>query len=201
MDFERRPSCTHGTCTLQTVKKSGPSKGKFFYRCPQAGPDQCKFFMWVEDHQKNVHEKEGEKNVDARMMISDSESASNFFNGQGVKFYCGCKFIAKQKDLYRKSYSSRGNLRWGKSKRFTLDDESVGQKRSIFLTLPFRASSSSYSKDDLWIVSKNFNFDPISTFIAKSSFYGPNSSGELEVTAFRFALFCCISIPLFFCSL
>ena len=42
--------------------------------------------MWVEDHQKNVHEKEGEKNVDTRMMISDSESASYFFNGQASCF-------------------------------------------------------------------------------------------------------------------
>ena len=42
--------------------------------------------MWAEDYQKKFHEKEGEKNVEAEMTISDSECASNFFNGQARYF-------------------------------------------------------------------------------------------------------------------
>lgn len=37
--------------------------------------------------------------------------------------------------------------------------------------------------DDLWVVSKSLKFDLSgSTFLAKSSFYGPNSDNELELT-------------------
>lgn len=35
--------------------------------------------------------------------------------------------------------------------------------------------------DDIWVVSKTLNFDPIDTFIASSAFFGPSSNNEIEL--------------------
>lgn len=35
--------------------------------------------------------------------------------------------------------------------------------------------------DDIWVVSKTLNFDPIDTFIASSAFFGPSSNSEIEL--------------------
>lgn len=35
------------------------------------------------------------------------------------------------------------------------------------------------SPDDLWIISKTLNFDNKDTFVARSTFHGPNSNGEV----------------------
>ena len=45
------------------------------------------------------------------------------------------------------------------------------------------AKRSLYDTDDIWIISKSMYFEPRTTFIAKSSFYGPSSSGDLEIEA------------------
>ena len=42
--------------------------------------------------------------------------------------------------------------------------------------------------DDIWIISKKLSFDQESTFIASSVYYGPSSSGELEITPIRFEI-------------
>ena len=47
------------------------------------------------------------------------------------------------------------------------------------MVLKYREPSSFYSKDDIWIISKDIHFE--TTFIAKSVFYGPSSSGDLEI--------------------
>ncbi len=54
-------------------------------------------------------------------------------------------------------------------------------KKAMYVVLKYRDSSSLYTKDDIWIISKTINFEPRTTFVAKSSFYGPSSSGDLEV--------------------
>lgn len=35
--------------------------------------------------------------------------------------------------------------------------------------------------DDLWIVSTDLSFDLTSTFLAKSTYYGPTSGNEVEI--------------------
>ncbi|CAB4015111.1 ZGRF1 isoform X2 [Paramuricea clavata] len=51
----------------------------------------------------------------------------------------------------------------------------------MYIVLKYRDSSSLYTKDDIWIISKSINFEPRTTFVAKSMFYGPSSSGDLEI--------------------
>jgi hypothetical protein len=54
-------------------------------------------------------------------------------------------------------------------------------KKVMYIVLKYRDSSSLYTKDDIWIISKSINFEPRTTFVAKSMFYGPSSSGDLEI--------------------
>ncbi|KAI7856953.1 P-loop containing nucleoside triphosphate hydrolase protein, partial [Circinella umbellata] len=49
------------------------------------------------------------------------------------------------------------------------------------LKLCNREHHSKYSKDDIWVISKNPTFDASCTFLSKSIFYGPFSDGYLEV--------------------
>ena len=35
--------------------------------------------------------------------------------------------------------------------------------------------------DDIWIVSQSWQFKPSETFIASSTYYGPNKDGDLEI--------------------
>ncbi|KAG2225014.1 hypothetical protein INT45_003214 [Circinella minor] len=49
------------------------------------------------------------------------------------------------------------------------------------LKLHNREHHSKYSKDDIWVISKNPSFDASYTFLSKSIFYGPFSDGYLEI--------------------
>jgi len=49
----------------------------------------------------------------------------------------------------------------------------------LYIQLPFKKSSSYYAKSDIWIISKTLDFKK--SFTAKSVFYGPNQSCELEI--------------------
>lgn len=37
--------------------------------------------------------------------------------------------------------------------------------------------------DDLWVISQELTFEPGCTFLARSSFHGPNTSNEVEIEA------------------
>lgn len=50
-----------------------------------------------------------------------------------------------------------------------------GQWEKLMRTLYF------FFADDIWVVSKTLNFDPIDTFIASSAFFGPSSNNEIEL--------------------
>lgn len=38
-----------------------------------------------------------------------------------------------------------------------------------------------FLSDDLWIVSRDLSFELASTFLAKSTYYGPTSGNEVEI--------------------
>ena len=57
----------------------------------------------------------------------------------------------------------------------------IGMKKCTYITLASKKTSSFYNKNDLWVVSKTMDFQPGSTFIARSHFYGPSSNGDLEI--------------------
>jgi hypothetical protein len=38
-----------------------------------------------------------------------------------------------------------------------------------------------YILDDIWVISKHLDFDPVQSFLARSTYYGPSSSLEVEI--------------------
>uniref|UniRef100_A0A2K6SU80 5'-3' DNA helicase ZGRF1 n=1 Tax=Saimiri boliviensis boliviensis TaxID=39432 RepID=A0A2K6SU80_SAIBB len=77
-------------------------------------------------------------------------------------------------DFQRKQY--------GKLQKFTtVNPEFYNEpKTRLYLKLSRKESSSAYSKNDLWVVSKTLDFE-LDTFIACSAFFGPSSINEIEL--------------------
>ncbi|XP_028404170.1 protein ZGRF1-like [Dendronephthya gigantea] len=157
------PSCSHGPGKLRAVKKDGPNKGRHFYTCPASGSNQCKFFLWADENHATS------TNGNKKISLTSSDSIRTFFKSKGIYFYHNCILERRSKPTkyYGKKYSRKAAV--------------VNEKKAMYITLKYRDSSSLYTKDDLWIISKNVNFDPKATFVAKSSFYGPSSNGDLEI--------------------
>ncbi|XP_020743597.2 5'-3' DNA helicase ZGRF1 isoform X6 [Odocoileus virginianus] len=167
------PSCHHQQpAKLVMVKKEGPNKGRLFYTCDGPKADQCKFFKWFEEMTPGYLTQE--KSLPS-MVLSDIKSIGLYLRSQKIPLYEECQlFVRKGFDFQRKRY--------GKLKKFTtVDPEFYNEPKSkLYLKLSRKESSSTYSKDDLWVVSKTLDFE-LDTFIACSTFFGPSSINEVEL--------------------
>ena len=167
------PLCAHGPTTLRAVRKEGKNTGRLFYTCAKGAGEKCNFFAWADE----VGSSSSQMKIDAKSngskkVIADHNSLSVYLNSRNVQLYGGVKLTRKTPFLASKN---------SKSNRFKRKQDDVTQKKSLYLVLPSKKTSSCYGKDDLWVVSKSLDFDFKSTFIAKSVFYGPNSAAELEI--------------------
>ncbi|XP_072112071.1 5'-3' DNA helicase ZGRF1-like [Mobula birostris] len=156
------PLCQHQQpAKLVMVKKEGPNKGRLFYTCDASKTDQCKFFKWL-DHVQPI-ELSQKLEPQSKLELTDARSLGAFIRSQNVPLYCECQL----------------HIRWKES----LKDENLENccKTKLYLWLSRKEHSSVYSKDDLWVISKTLKFDPFDTFIACSVFYGPSSTGEIEL--------------------
>ncbi|XDA77312.1 hypothetical protein R6Z07F_007446 [Ovis aries] len=167
------PSCHHQQpAKLVMVKKEGPNKGRLFYTCDGPKANQCKFFKWFEEMTPGYSTQE--KSLPS-MVLSDIKSIGFYLRSQNIPLYEECQlFVRKGFDFQRKRY--------GKLKKFTtVDPEFYNEPKSkLYLKLSRKESSSAYSKDDLWVVSKTLDFE-LDTFIACSTFFGPSSINEVEL--------------------
>ncbi|KAM9699627.1 5'-3' DNA helicase ZGRF1 isoform 4-T8 [Dama dama] len=167
------PSCHHQQpAKLVMVKKEGPNKGRLFYTCDGPKADQCKFFKWFEEMTPGYLTQE--KSLPS-MVLSDIKSIGLYLRSQKIPLYEECQlFVRKGFDFQRKRY--------GKLKKFTtIDPEFYNEPKSkLYLKLSRKESSSTYSKDDLWVVSKTLDFE-LDTFVACSTFFGPSSINEVEL--------------------
>ena len=158
------PSCSHGPAKLRAVKKDGPNKGRHFYTCPGSGTNQCKFFLWADQSQTTC--TSGTKKIS----LTSNDSIRTFFKSEGIYFY-------RNNLIERRSQPSKFFRKKHSRKASNIDSG----KKVMYIVLKYRDNSSLYTKDDIWIISKTMNFEPRTTFVAKSSFYGPSSSGDLEI--------------------
>ncbi|XP_022778887.1 protein ZGRF1-like, partial [Stylophora pistillata] len=94
----------------------------------------------------------------------------SFFRSHSVSYYCECHLIRKQSDAGKGRFGAAKAKKWGRQKC----DEATAAKRKLYLELSRRDHSSTYAKDDIWIISKTLSFNPDSTFIASSVYYGPS---------------------------
>ncbi|XP_032110606.1 protein ZGRF1 isoform X7 [Sapajus apella] len=168
------PFCHHSQpAKLVMVKKEGPNKGRLFYTCDGPKADSCKFFKWLEDMTPGLNiTQEGAR---PGMVLSDIKSIGLYLRSQKIPLYEECQLLVRKGfDFQRKQY--------GKLKKFTtVNPEFYNEpKTRLYLKLSRKESSSAYSKNDLWVVSKTLDFE-LDTFIACSAFFGPSSINEIEL--------------------
>ncbi|XP_039613933.1 protein ZGRF1-like [Polypterus senegalus] len=171
------PLCHHKEpAQLAIVKKCGQNQGRFYYTCNAPNLERCNFFKWLDD--VNAFSMQGCNASSAKMVMSDVASISVYIRSQHIPLYSQSHLlIRKSFDFQRKRFQK------GKS---NYNNESLEDaKPKLYLKLSRKESSSSYSKDDLWVVSKTLLFDPHDTFIAFSAFFGPSSTNELEIVPIK----------------
>ncbi|XP_036776736.2 protein ZGRF1 isoform X6 [Manis pentadactyla] len=166
------PSCHHHQpAKLVMVKKEGPNKGRLFYTCDGPKADRCKFFKWLEEVTPGyLTQKESLPS----MVLSDMKSVGLYLRSQNIPLYEECQL------LVRKGFNFK-RKQYGKLKFTTVNPEFYDEHKSkLYLKLSRKESSSTYSKNDLWVVSKTLDFE-LDTFIACSAFFGPSSINEVEL--------------------
>ncbi|NXR21961.1 ZGRF1 protein, partial [Cinclus mexicanus] len=164
------PLCNHmHPAKLVMVKKEGQNKGRLFYACDAPKGEQCSFFKWIED----VNPTQTKSRPSA--VLHDTKSIGTYLRSQKIAVYEECQL------LVRKAFEIP-TQRYSKLKKFMNTSASFGDSKSkLYLKLSRKEHSSLYSRDDIWVVSKTLNFDPINTFIASSAFFGPSSNNEIEL--------------------
>ncbi|XP_031360527.2 5'-3' DNA helicase ZGRF1 [Lonchura striata] len=165
------PLCNHmHPAKLVMVKKEGQNKGRLFYACDAPKAEQCSFFKWIED----VNPTPTKSRPSA--VLHDTKSIGTYLRSQKIAVYEECQL------LVRKAFEIPAQ-RYSKFKKFMNTPASFDgdTKPKLYLKLSRKEHSSLYSKDDIWVVSKTLNFDPIDTFIASSAFFGPSSNNEIEL--------------------
>ncbi|KAF2983274.1 hypothetical protein EK904_013512, partial [Melospiza melodia maxima] len=177
------PLCNHmHPAKLVMVKKEGQNKvlfipcgfytlgGRLFYACDAPKAEQCSFFKWIED----VNPTQTKSRPGA--VLHDTKSIGTYLRSQKIAVYEECQL------LVRKAFEIP-TQRYSKFKKFMNTPASFDgdSKPKLYLKLSRKEHSSLYSKDDIWVVSKTLNFDPIDTFIASSAFFGPSSNNEIEL--------------------
>lgn len=155
------PSCVHGVAKMAAVKKEGRNKGRLFYACPNPKAKSCGFFKWVDEMSRG----DGATGSGFRgLAVSTPAELEQVAITKGVQLYAGCSLATKQFN----------GSRWARGR-----DQASSKK--LFLTLNRREHSSQYGKDDIWILSRSEFFPPGETFAARSTFFGPNNSNEVEL--------------------
>ncbi|XP_060042225.1 protein ZGRF1 [Erinaceus europaeus] len=171
------PSCHHQQpAKLVAVRKEGPNQGRLFYTCDGPKADRCKFFKWLEEVTPGPSlQGQGPPS----RVFSDIKNIGLYLRSQKIPLYEECQLsVRKGFDFQRKQY--------GKLKKFaTVNPDFYSEPKSrLYLKLSRKESSSAYSKNDLWVVSKTLDFE-LDTFIACSAFFGPSSANEVEILPLR----------------
>ncbi|KGL83720.1 Uncharacterized protein C4orf21, partial [Tinamus guttatus] len=167
----RVPLCNHMLpAKLVVVKKEGQNKGRLFYTCDAPKAEQCSFFKWIEEV------NQGQIKSRPSIVLHDIKSIGAYLRSQKISLYEGCQL------LVRKAFEIQ-TKQFKKLKKFmnTHANFDGDSKHKLYLKLSRKEHSSTYSKDDIWVVSKTLYFDPLDTFIASSAFFGPSSNNEVEV--------------------
>ncbi|XP_009468827.1 PREDICTED: protein ZGRF1 [Nipponia nippon] len=165
------PLCSHmHPAKLVMVKKEGQNKGRLFYTCDAPKAERCSFFQWIED--ANPTQIKSRPSV----VLRDIKSIGTYLRSQKISLYEGCQLLVRKAFEVQTQRCSRFKKFTNTPARFDGDC-----KKKLYLKLSRKEHYSLYSKDDIWVVSKTLNFDPLDTFIASSAFFGPSSNGEVEL--------------------
>ncbi|XP_071975383.1 5'-3' DNA helicase ZGRF1 isoform X6 [Engystomops pustulosus] len=171
------PFCQHKQpAKLVMTKKEGPNKGRFFYACDAPKGSQCKFFKWlneVKGTNTDINHKE------TRLVMADMKSLSSYVRCHNINLY-------EESQLIIRKLSTFPQRQYGRLKNVAnVASDFCNSKTRLYLKLSRKDISSTYSKDDLWVISKTLNFDPLDTFIACSVFFGPSSNNDIEISPLK----------------
>ncbi|XP_069834595.1 5'-3' DNA helicase ZGRF1 isoform X2 [Dendropsophus ebraccatus] len=172
------PLCLHQQrAKLVMVRKEGPNQGRFFYACDAPKASQCNFFKWLNEVKGTHTERDTQE---TRVVMSDMKSLSSYVRCQNINLY-------EESQLIIRKMTTFPVRQYGKFPKFANVDSEFGgeSKTKLYLKLSRKNSSSAYSKDDLWVVSKTLNFDPLDTFIACSVFFGPSANNDIEISPLK----------------
>ncbi|XP_072191172.1 5'-3' DNA helicase ZGRF1 isoform X2 [Excalfactoria chinensis] len=166
------PLCDHmRPAKVLVVKKEGQNKGRLFYACDAPRAERCSFFKWTEE----VNPAQMQK-FRPSVVLRDVKSIGAYLRNQNIFVFDGCQLFV------RKGYEIRTQWCNKLKKLMNVHAESEGDSKSkLYLKLSRKEHYSLYSKDDIWVVSKTLNFDPLDTFIASSAFFGPTHNNEVEL--------------------
>ncbi|KAM4049515.1 5'-3' DNA helicase ZGRF1 [Anomaloglossus baeobatrachus] len=168
------PLCLHQQrAKLVMVRKEGPNKGRFFFACDAPKGRQCKFFKWLDEIKETYN---GRSKPESRVVMADMKSLCNYVRCQNINLY-------EESQLIIRKMSAFPRRQYGKFTKFVTDDSELDgeSKTKFYLKLSRKDSWSTYSKDDIWVVSRTLNFDPLDTFIACSVFFGPSANNDIEI--------------------
>ncbi|XP_010123209.1 PREDICTED: protein ZGRF1 [Chlamydotis macqueenii] len=165
------PLCNHmHPAKLVMVKKEGQNKGRLFYTCDAPKAEQCSFFKWIED--VNPAQMKSSPSV----VLHDIKSIGTYLRSHKIALYEECQLLVRKAFEIQTQRCSKF-----KKLRNTPAGFDGDAKTKLYLKLSRKEHYSLYSKDDIWVVSKTLNFDPLDTFIASSAFFGPSSNNEVEL--------------------
>ncbi|XP_030335783.1 protein ZGRF1 isoform X2 [Strigops habroptila] len=165
------PLCHHmHPAKLLVAKKEGQNKGRLFYTCDAPKAEQCSFFKWIED--VNPAQTKSRPSV----ALHDIKSIGTYLRSQKISLYEECQLLVRKGFEIQTQPCSKFKKLMNTPARFDGDS-----KTKLYLKLSRKEHYSLYSKDDIWVVSKTLNFDPLDTFIATSAFFGPSSTNEIEL--------------------
>ncbi|KFQ20083.1 Uncharacterized protein C4orf21, partial [Mesitornis unicolor] len=165
------PLCNHmHPAKLVMVKKEGQNKGRLFYTCDAPKTERCSFFKWIED--VNPAQKKSRPGI----VLRDVKSIGTYIRSQKISLYEECQLFVRKGFEFQTQPCSKFKKFLNTPARFDGDFKS-----KLYLKLSRKEHYSLYSKDDIWVVSKTLNFDPLDTFIASSAFFGPSSNNEVEL--------------------
>ncbi|KFZ58067.1 Uncharacterized protein C4orf21, partial [Antrostomus carolinensis] len=165
------PLCNHlCPAKLVMVKKEGGNKGRLFYTCDAPKAERCSFFKWIED--VNPAQIKSRPSV----VLHDIKSIGTYLRSQKISLYEGCQLLVRKAFEIQTQWRSKCKKFMNAPARFDGDS-----KNKLYLKLSRKEHYSLYGKDDIWVVSKTLNFDPLDTFIASSAFFGPSSHNEIEL--------------------
>ncbi|KAM6270227.1 5'-3' DNA helicase ZGRF1 isoform 2-T3 [Porphyrio hochstetteri] len=165
------PLCNHmHPAKLVMVKKEGQNKGRWFYTCDAPKAEQCSFFKWRED--MNPTQIKSRPSA----VLHDTKSIGTYLRSQKICLYEECQLLVRKAFEIQTQRCSKFKKLKSSPARFDGDSKS-----KLYLKLSRKEHYSFYSKDDIWVISKTLNFDPLDTFIASSAFFGPSSNNEIEL--------------------
>eukprot|EP01134_Creolimax_fragrantissima_P002295 CFRG2295T1 len=162
------PCCQHGLAQCSVVKKEGKNHGRMFWHCAKPKHINCDFFKWADVEFNGDTGNGSDSSVGKKKLQrpTNAKSVEDIFRSYSAMAFIGC-------NLSRANENSKRRYNKGRS-----TEKMTGGL--VALTISRKEKSSFFAINDLWALSPSVRFGE-KTVLARSTFYGPNSDGAIEL--------------------